>query len=125
MDAWLDESYGSDGWVAIGDAPGLGRRSLGATNARLAPPMLEGSERPRASASLLWHPGLAQANEISGFEQSTDGRHPEILGGLQVGDAGKATVAAQPSGFGEFPDGAFGLAFEAISRGEPAADERV
>jgi hypothetical protein len=36
-----------------------------------------------------------------------------------------ATVAAQPPGFGEFPGGAFGHAFEGIGRGEAGADERV
>ena len=65
-------------------------------------------------ASLLRHSRLAKADEISGFVQGTDGRHPEILGSLQADDAGKATVAAQPPGFGEFRGGAFGLAFEAI-----------
>jgi len=36
--------------------------------------------------SFLRHSGLAQASEISGFEQGADVRYPEISG-LQVGDA--------------------------------------
>jgi hypothetical protein len=44
--------------------------------------------------------------------------------GLHVREARKKIVAAQPSGFGEFGGGAFGLAFERISRGESATNER-
>jgi len=68
--------------------------------------------------SFLRHPGLAQAGEIGGFMQGTDVRHAEILDGPQPGDTRKTIVADQPSGFGEFGGGAFGLACEGVGGGE-------
>jgi len=40
-----------------------------------------------------------------------------------VREARKKVVVAQPPGFGEFGGGAFGLAFERISRGKPYSVE--
>ena len=36
---------------------------------------------------LLWYSGLAQAGEISGFDQSADLRYAPILGGPEANDA--------------------------------------
>ena len=58
------------------------------------------------------HCGQPKAGEVSGFEQGADFRHPEISGGLQVGDARITTVNAQASGFGEFCGSAFTGALE-------------
>src|ERR1700694_212449 len=80
--------------------------------------MLAGITADRQCRSFLRHPGLAQAGEISGFEQSADLRYPPIFFGLEASDAGKAIVAEQPPGFVEFSGGAVGLFFEAIGRGE-------
>src|SRR5260370_22059038 len=74
--------------------------------------------------SFLRHPGLAQTDEISGFEQGTDLRHSVISGSAHAGDARKRTFAAQLAGFGEFGSGAFGLALEGIGGGEEAAKLR-
>jgi hypothetical protein len=58
-----------------------------------------------AEASLLRYPRLLQTNYISGFDQGTDLRYPEISG-LQTGDARITIVAAQPPRLGEFSGGA-------------------
>src|SRR5580693_4052544 len=78
----------------------------------------------RQSRSLPWHSGPSKADQISSFVQGADLGYPKILRGLQAGNARKAVVAAQPPRFGEFRGGPFCLAFEAISRGEVATDER-
>src|SRR6266446_7938607 len=84
-----------------------------------------GGMRGSAACSELFlrHSSLAQADEVSGFEQGADPRHPEISDGLQAGEARKTIVAAQPAGFGEFGGGARGLAFEGIGGGEAGAGE--
>ena len=51
--------------------------------------------------SLLRHAGLAQADNIRGFIQSADFRHPEILSGLKAGYARKTIVGAQRPSLGE------------------------
>src|SRR5580700_7107261 len=75
----------------------------------------------RPCRSLLRHSGLAQAGEISGFDQSADLLYPPIFRAPEASDARKAIVAEQLSGFGEFRGGAVGLAFEAVGRGEERA----
>jgi adenylate cyclase len=78
--------------------------------------------RARNRPSFLRHPGLAQTDEIRGFEEGADLRHhgsfahPENAGGLQAGDA-RITAVASPPGFGECGGGAFGVAFECIGGG--------
>src|ERR1700726_1853749 len=73
--------------------------------------------------SPLRHAGLAQAGEISGFEQGTDLGHPPISP-TEAGYARIAIIADQPASFGEFGSGALALAFEAIGSSEPGMKER-
>src|SRR5215472_16216550 len=76
-------------------------------------------------ASLLRHPGLAEAAEIGGFEQRPSLRGPPPTWiGLQMGDARKKIAAVQPPGLGEFGHGTFGFASEGIGGGEAAAKDR-
>src|SRR6516165_5240805 len=76
-------------------------------------------------ASLLRHPGLAEAAEIGGFEQRPSLRGPPPTWiGLQMGDARKKIAAVQPPGLGEFGHSTFGFASEGIGGGETAARER-
>ena len=76
------------------------------------------------TGSLLRHPGLAQAGEIRGFQQSPDLRRPPPCKGSQAADARKTTVHSQPAGFGELGGGASGFASEGIGSGEATAVER-
>jgi hypothetical protein len=48
-----------------------------------------------------------------------------MFGGLQAGDAGKATIAAQLPSPSEFGGGAFGLTFEGIGGSELGANVRM
>src|SRR5215469_18271656 len=77
--------------------------------------------------SFLRHPGLAQAADVGGFEQSADLRYeyPEIFNGPQAGEARIAVVGAQPAGLGNFGGGAFGVAGKGIGRSEVSADVRM
>src|SRR4051794_10143100 len=86
---------------------------------RSGPPAaaMAGITANRQCRSFLRHSGLAQPGEIRGFEQGAGLRYPPVSAGLHVCDARKATVDAQPPGFGEFGGGAFGLAFEGIGGG--------
>src|SRR5262249_44911360 len=68
--------------------------------------------------------GLAQAGEISGFEQGADLRYSEMLRVLQASHARVAIVAGQPPGFGELGRGALGLAFEGINGGKISVSVR-
>jgi hypothetical protein len=77
-----------------------------------APPVFHNSRiSNKTERSFLRHSGLAQADEISGFEQGTDLRHPPIPNGPHAGDARPTTFASQPTCFGEFGGSAFGLTF--------------
>src|SRR5215472_14782774 len=74
--------------------------------------------------SLLRHPRLAQAGEVSGFKQGSDFRHPEISDGLQAGDARIPIIAAQPAGFSKLGDGTFSLTVEGIGGSEVGMKRR-
>src|SRR5438067_9521421 len=63
----------------------------------------------KIESSVLGHPRKPQALDKGSLEQRADLRHPVIPSGIQARDAGKAILAAQPAGFGEFGSGAFGL----------------
>jgi hypothetical protein len=60
-------------------------------------------------ASLLRHSGLLQTGEISGLAKSTDCLSLITGRGSQTSDARIRTLATQPTSFGEFRGGAFGL----------------
>ena len=75
LDAWLDAISATT--CAISCSRGFWSRDANARS----------RGRNSTAFSLLRHPGLAQSGEISGFEQGADLRYPEILGGLQMGDA--------------------------------------
>jgi len=72
----------------------------------------------RPCRSFFRHAGLAQAGEVSGFDQSADLRYAPIFDSPEASNARKAIVAEQPPGFGEFRGGKVGLSFKAIGRGE-------
>src|SRR5690348_18373125 len=69
--------------------------------------------------SLLRHPGLAQADKVSGLEQGVDLRNAPISVGLHLDDARKGTFTQQLARLTEFGGGTMGLAFERIGRGKP------
>src|SRR3984893_4295248 len=79
----------------------------------------------RSRRTLLRHPGLAQAGEISGFVQRADLRHPQPRTGmrLQAGHARKK-ISVQLPGFGKFSDSAFGFTSEGTRGGEAAVRYR-
>ena len=69
--------------------------------------------------SFLRHAGLAQTRRNKWLRtRRGPSAPPNISAALKSGDARITIVAAQPSGFGEFGGGAFGLAFEGIGGGE-------
>ena len=69
------------------------------------------SFRAAQRSSLLRHPGLAQPDEIGGFEQGAGLRDTPISVGHYLGDARKRTCAQQSAGLGKFGAGPLGLAF--------------
>lgn len=70
---------------------------------------------------ILRHTGLAPAGENRGFVQGEELGCPPMLGRPRLSYARRSS-AIQPTGFGEFRDGTFRLAFEAIGSGEIAAE---
>jgi hypothetical protein len=60
----------------------------------------EDPSRTKIGRSFLRHAGFAQTDEMGGFEQGADLRHPKIYDGLKAGDARIAIVAGQPAGLG-------------------------
>ena len=69
------------------------------------------AERVYDVRSLLRQAGLAQTDEIGGFEQGAGLRDTPISVGHYLGDARKRTCAQQPAGLGKFSAGPLGLAF--------------
>ena len=100
-------------------------RDAGRTGARATSGCYRSTTLGACFGSLLRHPGLAQAGEISGLVQRADFRYPEISDGLQAVDARIAIIAAQPSSFGELGDRVFSLAYEGVGRGEVSVNNRA
>ena len=59
-------------------------------------------ERRRRGASLLRHPGLAEASEIGRFAQGSDFQCPIMFNSPQASDARITIVGAHPARLGEF-----------------------
>src|SRR5882757_6494904 len=79
--------------------------------------------------SFLRHPGLAQANEISGFEQGADLRSStsilaEGIPEPDMSDTRKSTFAIQTPRFEKFGGGASRITLEGIAGGEVGAKNR-
>jgi hypothetical protein len=103
-------------WVRPKRAPttshsGSARRAVRWAHGR-RPPLARQGKAGRLL--LLRHPGLAQAGEISSLEQGADLRYSPVSRGLHASDARVAIVSAQPTGFGEFGGGAFGVTVEGV-----------
>ena len=69
---------------------------------------------------------MTHSKNSKGFGGADVRRKPQISAGegFHTGDARKAIVASQSTGFGEFGGGVFGLAFEAVGRDEEHVNER-
>jgi hypothetical protein len=117
--------FASPGKLTIRERCGMGRMRGRPLAKVLAVPAVgySGKGIIRPWWSFFRHCSLAQPGQISGFEQGTDLRHPEISS-FQAGKARITPVAVQPLGFYKFGGSALRLVLEAIRTGEESVRVR-